>query len=301
MNPRQQCCSVCGVLLVIYILLGSIAQFVCFHWATMKCGGGSPDDNYPFPCGGAGCGISNFGGPKFNLMPETGWLIEQDHTMWGMKFGVVSKGGSDTIGVWYRTGGPFFSTYTYQDNLNSQPTVYMRASIQSIIFGYLDDYAMRCDGKGDSLRLSEGGHYFRNRVRHAFAMNQGMTFKVWSGGKLIAEAEETYHGIKSVTFRNVTGTKDKFASATIGGQAYKIDGKDHVRWTFSNSPNQSIPYYQTSAMSTLYAFRIWSSQAKQTAANRADSRKQAAFLADENLVVEEEETKSNQEVDQLHE
>jgi len=296
MNPRQQCCSVFCMLLVIYILFGSIAQFVCFHWATMKCGGGSPADDYIFPGGGN----SNFGGAEFNLLPEYGSLVEQDHTMWGMKFGVLSKEGSDLIGAWYRTGGPFFSTYTYQDTDNSPPTVYMRASIQSIIFGYCDDYAMRCDGKGDSLRLSEGGSYLSNRIRHLFAMNQGSTFKVWSGGKVIASAEETYHGIKSITFKNVSGSQAKFASATIDGLPFKIEGKDHVRWRFTNSPNQSIPYYQTSAMSTLYAFRIWSSTAEVTATNRKNNGG-PAFLAEGNLNVEEEETKSNQDVDELHE
>merc|ERR1712238_97258 len=108
-----------------------------------------------------------------------------------------------------------------------------------------------------------------NRIRHLFVMNQGATFHVWSGGKRIATAEETFHGIKSITFKgcgdwNKTteqcNSKNdvKFASATIGAYPYTIEGVDHIRWTFTNSPKQQIPYYQTSAMATLYAFRIWS-------------------------------------------
>merc|ERR1712046_38479 len=168
LNPRQQCCTLCMVILALWLLFGSIAQFICFHFATLKCGA-APDD-YRFPGGE----VSDYGNASYNLMPQNGWLVEQDHTMWGMKFGVLTKKeGPRLVGVWYRTGGPFFSTYTYQDAEYSQPTIYMRASVQSILFGYLDDYVMRCDGQGSSLRLSEGGHYFSNRIRHLLHMNQG--------------------------------------------------------------------------------------------------------------------------------
>merc|ERR1712000_172139 len=110
------------------------------------------------------------------------------------------------------------------DVQNSQPTVYMRASIESMIFQYNDDYAMRCDGNGSPLRLSEGQHWFVNRIRNFFGSNQGFTLKVWRNGILQGFAEETFHGAKSITFKNATlakGVDPEFASAVMLPQKFE--------------------------------------------------------------------------------
>jgi len=143
------------VLLPCYLLLGGILQFLCFHFATVKCGSGSPPDDYAFPGGGHGL----YGGPEVNLVPRHSLVVENLPRWYGMAFDVYNATVMGTIagapqGTWFRTWGPMFSTYTYQDVQHSQPTIYMRSSWQSIIFQYNDDYIMRCDGKGDVVRLS---------------------------------------------------------------------------------------------------------------------------------------------------
>lgn len=226
----------------------------------MRCGSGEPPDDYVFPGGGHGIYT---GGPKQNLMPRHSIIVETPPRWYGMAFDVHNATSVGTIsgapiGTWFRTWGPFFSTYTYQDIENSQPTVYMRASWQSVLFHYNDDYIMRCDGKGSYVRVSEGQHWFTNRVKNKLGFNQGYSLKIWNktenGEEHIADAEETFHGTKSVTFLNAT--TDHTHNRDIGSATVSNE-HNFAQWNVKSSYETTIPFYQTNAMSVLYAFRIY--------------------------------------------
>jgi len=256
LNHRQQWCTVCGGILFCYLVVGSIIQFFCFHFATLKCS--SLPDDYSFPGGGHG----QYGGPEIQLIARRSMVVERDPMWYGAAFDVYNATEVGTIagapiGVWYRTWGPYFSTYTYQDVLNSQPTVYMRSSIAGM-FLYNEDWVMRCDGKGTPMRLTEGANWVGNRIRHVMGANQGFTFNIWKGGKIVATAEETFHGAKSMTFRNIT-TKQapEFASSVKMQNQGSEAGKNYARWFTKNDYGSSIPFWQTNAFCTLYAFRIY--------------------------------------------
>merc|ERR1712137_710482 len=185
-------------------------------------------------------------------------------------------------GTWFRTWGPFFSTYTYQDVANSQPTIYMRASVQSMMAGYYDDYVMRCDGKGDFVRISEGPNWMMNRLRLWVGMNQAFNLRVWSKGSIIGYAEETFHGAKSITFRNATGKNNpEFANAVMLGRKFEQDDKKYTQWVVKTHPDSSMPFFQTNAMSTLYAFRVWGHQQIQ---KKKSTTHRPSFLAEEGQV-----------------
>lgn len=320
------------IFLAIYVVCGGILQFICFHYATLKCGGGKPDDNYPFPGGGHGHPWTGLTGPADNLVPRRSIVVEREPLWYGMAFDVYNATAQGTIagaptGTWFRTWGPFFSTYTFQDVQNSQPTIYMRASIQSMIFKYNDDWAMRCDGKGTPMRLSEGQHWLMNRIRNLLGFNQGYTFKVWAnvrnchsaeelastsssstdtskeaasseqedtGSKeaadskeatspgqvcedsfeIVAYAEETFHGAKSITFRNATeekGVDPEFASAVMLGSKFEQDDKKFTQWLVKNQLESTIPFWQTNSMSVLYAFRLYNMQQKVKTAKKKEN------------------------------
>jgi len=278
LNNRQQWCTVCSIIFAIYILIGGIVQWGCFHFATMNCG--AMPENYQFPGGGHGV---NTGGPEVNLVPRHSIVVERTPMWYGMAFDVYNATDNSQpvgapVGAWFRTWGPFFSTYTYQDVLNSQPTIYMRASIQSMTLGYYDDYVMRCDGKGSVLRLSEGQHWLTNRMRNFFRMNQGISLKVWRGGEVIGMAEETFHGAKSITFKNETDQSHSFASAALMGKKYETEtGKKLSQWIITNHQDSPVPWYETQAMCVLYAFRIYNDQ---EARLQKESKKGEQFLVE---------------------
>jgi hypothetical protein len=263
---------------VCYLFFGGILQFICFHYATVHCGSDQPAKDYGFSGGGHGI----YGGPSVQLVPRHSIVVERDPMWYGMAFDVYNATEFSTIngapvGTWFRTWGPFFSTYTYQDVQNSQPTVYMRASIESMIFQYNDDYAMRCDGNGSPLRLSEGQHWFVNRIRNFFGSNQGFTLKVWRNGILQGFAEETFHGAKSITFKNATlakGVDPEFASAVMLPQKFEQDDKKYTQWLVNSHVDSSIPFYETNGMGVLYAFRIYNIQQESKRIQEAQKKKE---------------------------
>lgn len=199
------------------------------------------------------------------------------------------------IGTWFRTWGPFFSTYTYQDIENSQPTVYMRASWQSVLFHYNDDYIMRCDGKGKYIRLSEGQHWFTNRVKNKLGFNQGFSLKIWQndedGEKHIADAEETFHGTKSITFLNAT--TDHTHNRDIGSATVSNEHR-YAQWNVKSSQDTIIPFFQTNAMSVLYAFRIYNLKASRRTKKPEEHPQLAAVPDVENTPAELDDVKKTE-------
>jgi len=256
LSCKQQWCTLCMIMCGCYLIFGGIVQFICFHFATLKCGNGHPADDYSFPSGGHGV----LGGPEVQLVPRHSILTENEPEMFYSSLGVWnatdSNSKDDYVGRWFRTPGPFFATYTFQDKDGSQPLIYMRASLMSMIFQYYDDWIMRCDGKGDPIRLSEGHNFMINRIRQAFGMTQGYTLRISEGGVMIASALESFHSEKSIDFINLTSTpvNQKFASSTLFQK--NRDGMDEWNVKDHTSVFSSMPYWQINGMSALYAFRI---------------------------------------------
>jgi|ERR1712137_268695 len=252
-NGRQQCCAGLMSCFCVYFVLFAFLQFLCFHFATVNCAQ-LPDD-YVYPGGGHG----QYSGPADNLVPRNSIVAERDPMWYGAGFDVYNstEGGfidGAPVGTWFRTWGPWFSTYTYQDIQNSKETVYMRPSILGMWF-YVETVVMRCDGKGTPLWFSEGSNWIANRIRMALRMNTAESFKLWRNGELIATAEETFRGAKSVTFRNATAhNQPAFASAVL---LPHLMNHKYREWFIKNDFGDSLAFYDTNAVATLYAFHIF--------------------------------------------
>merc|ERR1719512_133250 len=148
-------------------------------WATCKCGAKQLAD-YSFP-----------GGGKEDLVESNTLLIEQEPSWFANSFVVqpaddvgLAKGAS--TGVYFRTWGPLFWTYVYQDNLG-MGTFYARD--RPLALGGSHNLA-RCDGTGDKYIVNEGNHVVMNSIREMFGMYASRVYNIWHNGKVVALSEK---------------------------------------------------------------------------------------------------------------
>lgn len=180
--------------------------------------------------------------------------------MWGQKFEVyhASEGNAQIdrapVGAWWRTWGPWFWTYTYEDVEHSQTTLYMRPTIVGMMGLYSSNRIMRCDGTGDPWFFGEGSNWMGNRIRSFFGMQRESSFKVFQGSERIGTALETFHGTKSITFKRYPGD-------TQMGSAVLVENSGHAHdlWSLHLSdtadPAHIIPYYVMNAATVLMGYR----------------------------------------------
>lgn len=255
-NRKQQCCCLLSIFLFIYFVLFGIIQWIMFHFATSNCGA-LPSD-YNFPGGGARClSEKNCTGPEDNLLPRNAIIQESEPSIYGEVFDVMNATSVGTIGgapvgTWFRTWGPWFYTYTYQDTLNSKATVYMRPTLLGMTGAMSEVKAMRCDGKGDVLKFTEGTAVISNWFREFFHTNTGKTMKMLVNGKRVGEAEETFggeFGTNSISFRTLSTDQ----AQTFGSLILKRN--EHM-WVLKDEWNAPIPYWMTNAVAVNFAFKI---------------------------------------------
>jgi len=219
---------------------------------------GALKENYNFPGGGYGCpkGL-NCTTADVNLLPRNALIVGREPSLYGEAFDVFNSTNegqmvSAPVGTWFRTWGPWFWTYTYQDTLNSKATVYMRATVLSM-FGVMEEHkAMRCDGKGEVLKFTEGTAVVGNAFRAFFQTNTGRVMKMLIDGKEVAVVEETFHGQKSATFRTLGEQKDTIGSVILRG----INQQGFNEWFLKNDFDAPLPFWMTSGVATAYAFKI---------------------------------------------
>lgn len=254
-NCKQQSCCLFLIFLFVYFVLFGIVQWIMFHWATYNCG--SLPADYNFPGGGTGqLKNGNWTGPETNLLPRNARIVGRAPSIYGEAFDVFNATDqgmlvSAPVGSWFRTWGPWFFTYTYQDTLYSKETVYMRPTILGMTGFMTELKVMRCDGKGDVLKYSEGTAVVGNQIRSIMQSNTGRMLKLLIDGEVKAVVEETYHGTKSATFQTEGHSKRVLGSCVL------TDTKDgYNSWFAHNARDSPLPFYMTDAVAVDYAFKI---------------------------------------------
>eukprot|EP00931_Biecheleriopsis_adriatica_P063273 TRINITY_DN3827_c0_g1_i1.p1 TRINITY_DN3827_c0_g1~~TRINITY_DN3827_c0_g1_i1.p1 ORF type:complete len:343 (-),score=56.72 TRINITY_DN3827_c0_g1_i1:18-1046(-) len=245
---RSVCYSLLMVLLVVFIIAW-IVQGTMFYFAT-SVSGCTPSnlEGYTYPAGES----SDAGGPSFNLFPQISLLAERKPMWYGEAFDVIpsnkaSNVESAPVGVWWRTWGPIFYTYTFEDVAHSRTTLYMRRKLLRLGMSHVIE---RCDGKGQTIAITEGANWLTNRLRRFFRMNQGVSYKVWLGDELVATAQETQHGFNSLTFRT-TESGDEESSSVLKERHFH---GNFDLWLVSNKYSSQLPYFVSSAATLLFAF-----------------------------------------------
>lgn len=271
----HKCAVWCGILLLFWIVLGGILQFTMFHYAVLGCNA-KHLTNYTYPGGGWNCprntepGTESMPhctrGPAENAVPGTALLLERAPSTWGQKFEVyhATEGNAQIdrapVGAWWRTWGPWFWTYTYEDVEHSQTTLYMRPTLIGMAGLYSESRIMRCDGTGDPWFFGEGSNWMGNRIRSFFNMQRESSFKLFYGSTRMATALETFHGTKSITFKHYPGDNQMGSAVLV-----ENSGHAHDLWSLHLSetanPADIMPYYVMNAATVLMGYR-WRSLRK---------------------------------------
>lgn len=229
--------------LCVLILLTFGIQLILYKWATLKCSA-SHLKNYSYP-----------GGGEKGLVPLDSLLVQQDPRWWGSSFinipsnkDGLSNGAS--TGVYYRTWGPLWWTYTYQD-IMSQETFVFRD--RPIAIGGSHKF-MRCDGTGPEYIINEGSHVIMNRIRAFFGMYATRTYSIWENNVKIAESEQlggTGQSQKQIVFKKINEA-EPFASCFLKDKHY------HGRfdeWFVQVDPDSILPPWIPNGVAVMMAFR----------------------------------------------
>jgi hypothetical protein len=186
-EPQYKTClrataKVLGGLLLAWVLVLSLVQFLMYEWATMNCSAGTLQD-YNFPGGGSNGNHT----ADYNLVPTDSLIIEQEPRWLGSSFINVpanqdglSQGAS--TGVYYRYWGPLFWTIIYQDIMSK--TTFVGRSQPSALGG--SHKIWRCDGKGPVYVVTEGTHVVMNAIRSMFGMYTSRVYSIYEDETLVA-------------------------------------------------------------------------------------------------------------------
>lgn len=212
---------VAGILVLI-----AIVQGLCYWYACMKCG---PHHltGYEFPGGG----------PYDLIESETIMTVKQFGRSWIAEVWPARNGmktGAATLGTIYRTWGPLWWTYTYEDN-NGLYTWVVRD--RPIALGG-SHKMMRCDGKGNPFVYSEGGHWVMNRIKGLLGLQISSEYNIWDGGSKVATTVRVggiSHDANSQLLFKAIGEVNSFASGALldtnhhGHRVWLVDvpKKDH--------------------------------------------------------------------------
>jgi len=260
----KKCGKVTGIFCLILILIVVVVQLACYKFATMKCNARTLE-GYEFPGGGAS-----------DLVPGHSLLIEQEPRWWGSSFIVspadrVGLASGASVGVYFRTWGPIFWTYVYQDDLGMQ-TFMIRD--RPLAFGGSHQIA-RCDGKGPVYIVSEGSHYVMNSIRSMFGMYTSRVYNIWEGKNLVAVSEKlggTGQSHKQIIFRD-PAKATPFASSFLQHRDYHGSFDE---WSVQDEDVTPLPAFVPNAITALMAFPTAAAKAK--AAKAASNP--AAFMAE---------------------
>lgn len=204
----------------------------------------------------AGCVKS----PADNAVPGSALLLERAPSMFGQSFEVYhARPGTAQIdrapvGAWWRTWGPWFWTYTYEDVGHSQNTLFMRPTIMGMMGLYSETRIMRCDGEQDVWYFGEGSNWISNRLRTFFGMQREASFKIYQGSSRVGTALETFHGTKSITFKTYPGDDEQGSAVLVANS-----GHTHDLWSIHTTESADIahlpPFYVMNAAAVLMGFR----------------------------------------------
>lgn len=249
------CCKICCLFFVeVYILLSALQGLIDYfnpHLATFSA---SALAMYAYP-GGA---TSDGGGPAFNLVPRTYLLVEgpgQPGYFGGIlgseiRYDVIPSDETGTIkgapvGAWYRTWGPIYHTYTYED-ANSITTACMRRN--SLPLSHETYRVERCDGQGPDVTFEFFQNYFQREI--AKLMNfRRYIFKIFHDGEYVITAKGLISPNPAMYFENMTTLKRHGSAGLKNGSFY---GK-YDEWLVTGQESLPLPYYVTSAATLLFA------------------------------------------------
>lgn len=205
--------------------------------------------------------------PHDNVVPEISLLLHNEGGFMGGGGGYnvyPATPGTATIdqaqvGQWWRTWGPWFYTYTYQD-MHGRTTLYMRPTIIGM-WAYSETRIMRCDGAGDVWFFGEGSNWIQNRIRNEwskwFGSQRSGTFNIYKDSAKWGSCQEEFQGpSKSISCQKGTGdTAEDIGSGIL--TANTAHGNQDL-WSVHKNGQTNYrdfpPLYVMNAATTLMAY-----------------------------------------------
>lgn len=249
------CCGgVCAIVFVLTFLL----QIFLYYWGMgFKCGPNHME-NYDFPMGG-----------KEELV-EKEIIMDIDHSSWmGWKAGLFpakdgQKTGDASSGAIWRTWGPIWNTYAYQDNNNHVTFI---ARDRPLALGG-SHWLMRCDYSAgvnhSSFVYNQGGQFFMNKLRYLLGFQISSTYNIWEGGywtgtKLATVDRTGGLGRESVPqlIFHMTGEDNETASGKLEDDRNQ---HGHKQWYVKNDkhgkdPNDRMPNWVPTMITSMFAIQ----------------------------------------------
>jgi len=248
-KAKKVCIKGCGGCCVTLFILVWIVQGCCY-WYGLNFGcSASKLEGYKFPGAEAGEKFTK----EENLVPRIALLAERDPSKYGASFDVIpsniaSAVSEAPVGVWWRTWGPLFNTYIYEDVHASKTIIYMRRNMLRL---GLSHRIGRCDGKDEGYTLNEGTFWFSNKIRALFGLNQAQTYHLYKGSEFIGLVQETNRGTPSLTVGAEDGTE--MGSGVLQSRHFH-GSKDE--WLTKTEKGSDIPFYVTESIAALAAFQL---------------------------------------------
>eukprot|EP00811_Abedinium_folium_P036909 NODE_9574_length_1413_cov_9.327372.p1 GENE.NODE_9574_length_1413_cov_9.327372~~NODE_9574_length_1413_cov_9.327372.p1 ORF type:complete len:330 (-),score=55.29 NODE_9574_length_1413_cov_9.327372:307-1296(-) len=290
------CCGVCWLIILVIFCCAWILQGLMYWVGTASCSSGSLK-GYDYPGGG----VSKLGNATYNLVPRITLLKERVPQWFGEAFDVIPSNEASTIseapcGNIWKTWGPIFNSYVYQDVAASQETLYMRPNLLRLGMSHRIG---RCDGKGPLIWIEEGSNFISNAIRHAFGMSQAVTFKLYVDDDYVATVEETNTGLPSLTFVTVGKTladRKVIASAVLKNPFSTTPYDDE--WLVSNFPTTILPYWTPTMATSIFSFAMVGSD---RVSNRHSAKQEVLATVDAPMPEDKAKLFLEKEVDEVEE
>jgi len=224
-------------------LVALLVQGVTYSWATVGCKA-SKLDGYSYP-----------GGGPVDLLPKESLLIQQAPGLTGKSFINYQSDKSALLtgastGFYWRTWGPLFWTYVYED-IMSMKTFVVRD--RPLNFGGSHQIT-RCDGTGPVYVVSEGDHAGMNIIRSLFGMYTSRIYNIWADNKVVAVSEKlggSGQSHKQIAYR-FPDKLEPFASAFLKDRNFQ--GK-YDEWFVQVDENAELPAFVINAAAMMMAFK----------------------------------------------
>lgn len=242
-------CKWCCIAWLVIVVLVSLLQYAMYSFASHGCSASSLSADYPYPGGGAK-----------DLLPADSLLLEEAESFWGGRFTVQPADGSGSAtgastGVWFRTWGPLFYTYSHRD-VQSKYTCMAREEMLS----FEGSHKMwRCDGTGPTYVVSQGSHFLINFFRKLFGMYTSSIYNIYEDSNVVAWSQKVgskLHNIQVLYLAPGEATSP-YASADLRDRSYH--GHFDV-WFVANFANSTLPNWVTSATTAFMAFDVATSK-----------------------------------------
>lgn len=254
------CCSRNGLLtgcslfwLVLLLCVFALQQFLYYWGMSFKCG---PNHlaHYDFPGGGHEELVDEELMLTIDHGSSWGWAAELYPAREGRKTGAASTGK-----IW-RTWGPLWYTYAYQDN---QGKVTFVARDRPIAFGG-SHWLMRCDGEGDPYVYNVGGNLIMNDIRYLLGYQVTSVYNIWQGGywkgtkvATVSRAGGTGANANSQLIFNMVGEDHPFAD----GNLMTTNHNNHKEWYVKNNKlnknsSDRVPYWVPTMITSIFGIHL---------------------------------------------